>query len=1498
MRSLVRFGLMSRSWREQLEEHLLSLLQTQKTKDLRALAAATGASAETIAAAKSAHGGQKAVKAAYVSLLRDHALGLAELPVATLRGVVEEHVHEDDVDNALDECEEACDDEREILVGLLADAGVEMLLRPRGLQQAHEAQTPRSARLAGLLADPSVDEADLAAAAQATLDLWKPQRWEVTPPVLGRGSSGVVFQCSDTYLGPAVAIKISHSRGRDDLRVLKREARLMQRVAHERICHIFEHHVTEDQRLFGMVLELLEGGSLAELIAASQDGIREFEVVRMAFDILAATLFMHQHNVIHRDIKPSNIMRTEVDGRTVYKLIDLSISAVEREARENVSKTLQTGTASLGGLAGTPHYMSPEQIAEGVVVTAQTDLWSLGVVMFECLSGVLPFAPREKDRFKICNAIVNTVAPEVIDVVKEVGAVSDGMSVFIAKALHKELGQRFSTAAEMTASLHEMLSTSGDTAFSLFISYRVWCDKEFAEALFRAASACQLKPGRENRLKVYLDKVRIVDGQRFDVNFAKGLANSAVFAPLLSPSCLKNFVELGREDKEDFVLAEWTMALELESRGIVKAIFPIVIGEQDHHGKYSQTFFEGLRDSRVNWPATDEFGAGSGVIPNVVSAKSTAKAKEFLSMLEPPVVLSEELTVDAIVKKILTFQAVLLHFENKSIESADGMEQLVRVNSTHGARAKALARAHAAQTCAERIVKLVSAAPAAPEPEPEPGVAIQLASCAEPYPPEPEPRREPEPELETEVEARQTADAFIRGEIVTELSHFWKVRNEESAWRAKPFEEKMWALKDEMDADAVNSLLKSRIRCRKRPCNCPLRHDEEDDNDDDDIFSSKSLDFVLSVVDMWALQDGLKNDLEYQAFRAACDFFSEPFRHGSETMPLIWEGRQFTDESITMAHALIVRASLPLEPYHWKSHIVVTQRSVESTLLEKPGFGRTSESTYNCGCTLMHCAATDNAIEALDQLTEAGADLYLEQCDDDGRTPLNAAAANGAVDAVEYLLKQGANWRSTDNNGRSPLDNTIYSASAGGIVATNRKSRAEIVEACKQTAMVLERWIAQFNAAKRRLAFACVLHARLGSASDLVTNIDVVMAVSQLVLSALLQAQQHDAEQHIVSQRVSLMCKEQLQSIQKRRSFLQKQLNHQQTLSSSSKTMASKRKDAQMLKQKEETLQRDICKCLDCEWTVTESLFSVQMSMLRTHCEKAMDEAAECIRFLQNYIIDHANEHAAVQRGTPWHNREHNDIIVPQPMLRHVEPSINILEMNDRISHRISVLEKKLVLEHRNAMDCLRVQFRDGAMHSVKLHNLMDVERCALHEVSVRIVEQLTRLHSLRACASSIMASKVVTDTTQGIGEESKRKLLERFETIESGTSSRRRVMTKDQIECHGNAIKCGVVSAEIYDDLLLTALFEATGDPNARPGTTVRLTPQTPIAIPILNPAVLLERVNCNAQGWQDEIAYCEEELADELLLVQPLATPEDYGGAAVAGQAPTPNLDGKCSK
>ena len=120
-----------------------------------------------------------------------------------------------------------------------------------------------------------------------------------------RGSSGAVFGSSDSRLGK-VAIKFTHG---EEQKKLEREAALMQRVAHEHVCKYYEHHVSPDGQLFGIVMEVLESGSLAQRIKESADGrIREFEVIQIAFDVLAGLAHMHDKGVIHRDIKPDNVL--------------------------------------------------------------------------------------------------------------------------------------------------------------------------------------------------------------------------------------------------------------------------------------------------------------------------------------------------------------------------------------------------------------------------------------------------------------------------------------------------------------------------------------------------------------------------------------------------------------------------------------------------------------------------------------------------------------------------------------------------------------------------------------------------------------------------------------------------------------------------------------------------------------------------------------------------------------------------------------------------------------------------------------------------------------------------------------------------------------------------------------------------------------------------------------------------------------------------------------
>jgi serine/threonine protein kinase len=306
----------------------------------------------------------------------------------------------------------------------------------------HEASTGHSqrwtaARLAGSTAERRI-------ALQQAVDSWKKNRWVLSDGELGRGASGVVFESVDQRLGK-VAIKFVYG---ETPQKLEREAALMQRVAHPFICKYYDH-ADLGGNLCAMVLEHLDGGSLAEWISQCGGRMPEPDVTQMAANVLSALAFMHSQNVMHRDIKPANIMRASMDGDVVYKLIDFSIAAVSMEARGGVSMTMQTGTIGLAALVGTPHYMSPEQFTEEQVATAQTDLWSVGVVMFKSLTGVCPFADDKTDPLAIGVDVIHTSITTVL----RKGAMSDGMTDVVMGALQKDLSARYQTASTMLDAL-------------------------------------------------------------------------------------------------------------------------------------------------------------------------------------------------------------------------------------------------------------------------------------------------------------------------------------------------------------------------------------------------------------------------------------------------------------------------------------------------------------------------------------------------------------------------------------------------------------------------------------------------------------------------------------------------------------------------------------------------------------------------------------------------------------------------------------------------------------------------------------------------------------------------------------------------------------------------------------------------------------------------------------------------------------------------------------
>src|SRR6267378_2179258 len=195
--------------------------------------------------------------------------------------------------------------------------------------------------------------------------------------ILGRGGMGVVYQGRDSTSGRMVALKMMVTPSPHDeksLRRFKAEAKALARLQHPNI--VSELEVCETEQGLCIVMEYIDGKTLLALMA-EQGRLPISRALQISKQVLRALEHAHQAGIIHRDIKPNNIMLTS-DG--VVKVADFGLAKLK-----DASRATTTGTT-----VGTPEYMSPEQL-QGKEVDQRTDLWSAGVVLYQMLSGQLPF---------------------------------------------------------------------------------------------------------------------------------------------------------------------------------------------------------------------------------------------------------------------------------------------------------------------------------------------------------------------------------------------------------------------------------------------------------------------------------------------------------------------------------------------------------------------------------------------------------------------------------------------------------------------------------------------------------------------------------------------------------------------------------------------------------------------------------------------------------------------------------------------------------------------------------------------------------------------------------------------------------------------------------------------------------------------------------------------------------------------------------------------------
>ena len=208
-------------------------------------------------------------------------------------------------------------------------------------------------------------------------------RYRLARP-LGQGGMGVVYEAHDDVLGRRVAVKLCAVDSPEAKRQLEQEARAASRLNHPNIAQVYDYGETPDGKPF-IVMEYVDGRNLSELVAGRPLAVGE--AVRVAGAVAEALREAHRHGIIHRDIKPAHI---RITARNQVKVLDFGLARVVPTLSGQTQTVTGAEYSFSGQIKGTPAFMSPEQ-ARGRPVDQRTDLFSLGAVFYECLTGRRPF---------------------------------------------------------------------------------------------------------------------------------------------------------------------------------------------------------------------------------------------------------------------------------------------------------------------------------------------------------------------------------------------------------------------------------------------------------------------------------------------------------------------------------------------------------------------------------------------------------------------------------------------------------------------------------------------------------------------------------------------------------------------------------------------------------------------------------------------------------------------------------------------------------------------------------------------------------------------------------------------------------------------------------------------------------------------------------------------------------------------------------------------------
>jgi eukaryotic-like serine/threonine-protein kinase len=259
---------------------------------------------------------------------------------------------------------------------------------------------------------------------------------------IGSGGMADVWLAGDSHLQRQVALKVLHARfaqDREFVERFRREAEAAAGLQHPNIVAVFDRG--EFEGTYYIAMQYLEGRTLKQVIDA---GVTPEQAAGLVRQVLEGARFAHRHGVVHRDLKPQNVI---VDAEGKATVTDFGI------AQAGVSEITQAGS-----VLGTPHYLSPEQ-AQGFEVTAVSDLYSIGVMLYEALTRRVPFEADSAVAIAMKQVSQAPQRPSSIN-----PQVSPALDAVVMRALEKEPGQRFQSADAFIAALDAALKDPGGGA--------------------------------------------------------------------------------------------------------------------------------------------------------------------------------------------------------------------------------------------------------------------------------------------------------------------------------------------------------------------------------------------------------------------------------------------------------------------------------------------------------------------------------------------------------------------------------------------------------------------------------------------------------------------------------------------------------------------------------------------------------------------------------------------------------------------------------------------------------------------------------------------------------------------------------------------------------------------------------------------------------------------------------------------------------------------------